>query len=216
MKAHVCWVVFAVAGSLLACNESSDDASAGRAPLDGGIDSGAGEDAHVGDSGACEMQPALPYLPGEVLGDTPIDLLVCVGDLDGHPVFRSANRTGPRLCDPGGTHMTCEPPYCTTPCESDADCSGGQICLCGASAAGVFNGWSHCVSAECESSADCGGYACGYSREKCNIGPETFVCRTANDECDDDEDCGYYHLCQYSAEAGHWKCSSINDCEVSP
>ncbi len=73
--------------------------------------------------------------------------------------------------------------YCEYGCTVDSDCSGGQVCLCGA-AVGA------CVSARCSTDADCeGGLLCADYIENPGCGGTAFACQTPADECSAQSDC---------------------------
>jgi hypothetical protein len=149
---------------------------------------------------------------------TSVELEVCV--VDGSAV--QADRTGPALCSEDSREAPCPTADCVHECFNNADCGSGESCLCAVAArveggetgpyVPVYSWQSQCVVSECESSADCDGFACGFSREKCGSPAPGFYCRTADDACRSDEDCDA-SFCRYFAERGHWACSHLQFCD---
>jgi hypothetical protein len=73
--------------------------------------------------------------------------------------------------------------YCEYGCTVDADCSGGQVCLCG-DAVGA------CVNAQCSTDGECGaGQLCADYIENPGCGGTAFACQTLADECAAQSDC---------------------------
>jgi len=72
---------------------------------------------------------------------------------------------------------------CATTCETDADCTGEQLCLCG-------DGGGRCVTASCQTDADCGpGLHCA-SMNTGGCNPElAFHCQSDDDACISAADC---------------------------
>jgi len=64
-------------------------------------------------------------------------------------------------------------------CKKDGDCHKGELCVCAAS------GPNRCVQGNCRDANDCGGRECaGY-------------CRTEDDTCSSNTECGRGRLCSY-------------------
>lgn len=82
-----------------------------------------------------------------------------------------------------GTYCTC-----VFPCETDADCSDGSICLC----AGVVDGINiaTCVPSDCTTGQDCASHECGVTSYDSGCGDEAFAaCRSSGDACRSDAEC---------------------------
>ncbi len=81
---------------------------------------------------------------------------------------------------------------CDYGCVSDDDCGADQLCQCGADI-------GTCVSAECQSAADCGdGLLCSRWIDYVGIGcgePPQFACQSPDDACGSDADCGDSSSC---------------------
>jgi hypothetical protein len=99
---------------------------------------------------------------------------------------------------------------CTLPtvCEADVDCDAGEACICAGNVgySGVV-GYNQCISAECRSDADCGGYSCAVS----NIDPcgklAGMFCHTAADECARHSDCPRA-ACAFDPGVRAWRCDA--------
>lgn len=93
-------------------------------------------------------------------------------------------------------------------CIADADCPKGSICYCnGAGDANI------CVPAKCRTDADCPepSYCSPSTRFVGSVQDTQFVCRTCDDECVDDRNCGAdqghrEQACLYLPELRHWGC----------
>ncbi len=144
----------------------------------------------------CEV--VLQTVEAETPGDSPSGFEYCAGE-DGRGVF---NRVSSESCGDGGF------------CSSDADCDADEACLC---SAGVETaaGWegltvvSQCVSATCASPDDCGGLACSLTFDVCGSAQGLF-CRTTDDACATDADCGESGFCFYNGS--NWSCEAMADC----
>jgi hypothetical protein len=136
-------------------------------------------DGHAQPKGTPCTEPTHPYEPDGYtldLGST-TPLLACVYGGQGRRVdLEGSGPVCPNLSDP--CNKDGEP--CTHDCITDGDCSPGNVCVChavgvastpGVGIALAGEGPNRCVPAECTSSADCGGWACGMSeglREEVN------------------------------------------------
>ncbi|MEP6872679.1 MAG: hypothetical protein ABI939_12640 [Anaerolineaceae bacterium] len=76
---------------------------------------------------------------------------------------------------------------CAYGCATDADCAGGHICAC----AGVVDGRSRCVPAECSGGAACDSGLCGLSVGKgpCGDISAALACIDSGSACRVDADC---------------------------
>ncbi len=82
---------------------------------------------------------------------------------------------------------------CVAYCATDADCSGGATCVCGAKQ-------GTCMKTSCTSDKDCEGGLCLSTRAApapgaCGLPAPTFACTTDEDTCVVDADCGDKRLC---------------------
>jgi hypothetical protein len=85
-------------------------------------------------------------------------------------------------CGPMPQSLACG---CYYGCRTDADCSGGGVCLCGEL-------YGTCSPATCHTDADCEeGFQCrGFQDPTTNLCDATrFECQTADDTCQDNSDC---------------------------
>lgn len=101
-------------------------------------------------------------------------------------------------------------------CFEDADCGGASVCACRLSEGFGFN---TCFQGNCVVDADCAGGWC--SPSAVHVGPTCmsgispgsvgYFCRTADDECVDDADCGDEGIaaCLFSVDALHWVCQEL-------
>jgi hypothetical protein len=146
------------------------------------------------------------------LNGEPVDVVYCNGGDDGRSRI---DRIGPKLCPDDISDLSCVGGGpCAHECANDDSCGAGKACMCSMATptgAGIYWEPSKCIPSECESSADCNGFACSFSSEKCGE-PRGFYCRTPYDECDDDSNCGG-PKCRWFATKGHWACSDVTACE---
>ncbi|MDP9152130.1 MAG: hypothetical protein M3O36_19570 [Myxococcota bacterium] len=111
----------------------------------------------------------------------------------------------------GTPFLTCLGGRCTPDqCVSDNDCPNGGVCSC----TGSTFGYAHsslgniCLPANCRTDADCGSG--GYCSPSVSGGPfygiQGYYCRTCQDTCTNDSECGGFpcSTCAYNAE--HWAC----------
>ena len=144
---------------------------------------------------------------------------------------------GDKTCIPTGECQVipsygCAYPLFSEDCQSDADCTAAPGGTCKLSIAGkcLYNECQvdsdcgpmarcdcqdvrRCMAAQCFSADDCGGLACDASRAlMCgNINrPVGYYCRSAQDECRDDDDCVGNSLCVYDPAVSHWACHSVS------
>ncbi len=109
------------------------------------------------------------------------------------------------------TFLTCLHGRCALDqCVSDDDCPNGGVCSC----TGSTFGYAHsslgniCLPANCRTDADCGSG--GYCSPSVSGGPfygiQGYYCRTCQDTCTNDSECGGFpcSTCAYNAE--HWAC----------
>ena len=129
-------------------------------------------------------------------------------------------------CEPGWSCLTgsWDVDYacgCVHTCTTDDDCDAGEACLCAAGletggGSFLYSGFHReCMPADCGSAADCGGEACGLSKDICNWGVAGLYCRTSEDECRVDSDCASMPngFCGYSSDLGRWTCQEAALCE---
>lgn len=195
-------MVLMIAGLVVACSGSNSENTSGDA---GGFECLDPWDGHA--------------LGAEAAVAGPVELAVCLQQDGERPV--RVDRTGPELCTPESASTPCPTAGCSHACLTNDDCGGGSACLCAFGidkpAANPIHAWqSVCLLSECESEADCAGYACGFSRERCgpiesSPSPAGFFCRTPNDECQTDADCGDGNSsrCVYRQEVMRWVCSPV-------
>jgi hypothetical protein len=117
---------------------------------------------HRATPGKCEPTPLKEHrYPGESSGAG-----VCHSDseCEGIPNGRCYMRSAPIA-------------QCISTCESDADCSDEELCLCDADV-------NHCVHATCQSDTDCGeGLLCVNAKQPCGADLGIFACQTKADAC---------------------------------
>jgi len=158
-----------------------------------------------------------------------VDLTACLEKDHGSLEPVRVDRTGPELCGPESGLVPLPLEESQLECLARSDCAEGQSCLCSVGVPGFedssfgmyplyfFGSW--CVPSECESSADCGGYACGFSSWRCAAPDDpawpAFYCRTPEDECQTDADCDPpMSVCLRSPGATRWVCStSLSSCD---
>ncbi len=95
-------------------------------------------------------------------------------------------------------------------CESDADCLRTEACV----PAGTTDAnRAMCIPANCSSNEDCGvGGVCGIAQFPDDCGEEyRTACRTPQDTCRSDSDCGDYSYCWPDGDT--WSCR-LDDCDV--
>lgn len=97
---------------------------------------------------------------------------------------------------------------CEYACATDAECSGGEVCVCGPDLGADKH--STCVPSECEDGSECESGSCQLSvyyngcAEKLQM-----MCRTGDDQCADDTDCPEGETCAYDGAALAWTCQGI-------
>lgn len=101
---------------------------------------------------------------------------------------------------------------CVNFCQVDSDCGAGEICVCQTFVPSTDPGgrrdlWtlSACQRTACAGEADCGGHGCGLHVSR-DCGAGGFTCRTADDTCRTDSDCGAGEGCLYDLDAERWTC----------
>jgi hypothetical protein len=123
-------------------------------------------------------------------------------------------------------HLTLIYIGCTQPCQTDAECGSGAICLC----SGVTKNSTRelvsmgaCTQSECTDCAD--GYQCISPTARRHVQP--FRCQSSEDECWGPEDCpeppsgdgcDTFTTCTFD---GHFRCgigsdSDEPDCDFAP
>jgi hypothetical protein len=96
-------------------------------------------------------------------------------------------------------------------CTTNDDCSVGEVCLCSAGRGDSGYNGNACVSADCETDADCNGYECGVT-DGGHCSPFMLRCHTAEDECHGNKDCpSDRHWCEFTGT--RWECVESDDCE---
>lgn len=123
--------------------------------------------------------------------DATIDIPACVGtekhqscktdaDCTQHPHGKCTSGIGQV-----GTYCGC-----TYSCETDDDCGSGKACICKGTGA-LRASHSVCGEASCSTDADCKGSSCGLSAYFNGCYEQvTLACRTKEDTCKSDADCG--------------------------
>jgi len=102
---------------------------------------------------------------------------------------------------------------CQYACEADGDCKAGEACVCATEANEKH---SVCALASCKTDADCGGRFCGVSRHFNGCGNTVrLACRTAQDKCQADGDCGQDgrpggQCAVGMGKDGPWSCQQMN------
>ena len=94
-------------------------------------------------------------------------------------------------------------------CRVDADCKTGGPCECRTLG-------NRCLAGNCRTDADCGaGGSCGQADDAgCGEQTSSYYCRTADDACLEDSDCGKDARCTYLPELAHWGCFTPPLCPV--
>lgn len=137
--------------------------------------------------------------------------LECANNLPTEPVTCGVAPNPQYVCD-GSKREHCAtaglgapvPNTCEVGCAVDADCSAGQLCLCGAQT-GV------CVAAACTVDADCGdGYFCRRVQTELPCGAVVhFQCELPSDTCGASVTCGVTgQRCQPSGLGGPMHCAA--------
>lgn len=106
---------------------------------------------------------------------------------------------------------------CYYGCQRDEDCAPDRLCLCQLQLDGdqLPTGTPHggregfCTAGNCRTDDDCGGLHCALSEAECHYN-EGFFCRTPDDKCQTNLDCGESELCSYEEDLGHWACITAN------
>lgn len=106
---------------------------------------------------------------------------------------------------------------CVPTCVQDADCGGGQACICRVdwnppgkdTRRETFDSLNECMVAQCRTNADCDSGVCALSLGGYTDG---LYCRTAMDTCRGDGDCSY-GSCAYSSGLGYWSCYEPEGCD---
>ena len=133
-------------------------------------------------------------------GDGPVRGTVDCGD--------DADCSSGEVCGPEG--------FCHGPpeCDEDSQCATGRACVCaggytlsGNARFGVV-ARNQCSPAQCRSSADCDGYACGLSISGACRDVGGFYCHTQQDECTLNSDCARGSECGYDTQRSRWRCIS--------
>ncbi len=111
---------------------------------------------------------------------------------------------GVRLCSIGCEENVCS--YDT--CLADDACSG-NACTCRETFPKAGNTPDTCdLVGNCRVDSDCpNGQFCSPSYVP-GCAPPAYYCRTPNDECIADSDCGGFMTCGYDPAKQHWKCSA--------
>lgn len=103
---------------------------------------------------------------------------------------------------------------CTYSCANDSECDEGEICLA-PEAIGEGNTVPTCISAECTNNEDCGPCgecAIGAYDDGCGIN-RTVQCRTQDDACRADADCGEFEACFPFTNPDVWECHG-GSCDI--
>ena len=110
---------------------------------------------------------------------------------------------------------------CLPVCGSDADCGTDEACVCaltpipsGEHGMDVYAARTDvCVTAQCRSDADCESGECGALIGPCGDAVLGFYCRTKDDECRGNYECGNIGWCGPPDGGGKWTCSSLGNCD---
>ncbi len=116
------------------------------------------------------------------------------------------------FCLPPEWDESCADGTClvTTGCRTDEECASDEVCVCASEAQSV----SRCVLAGCRTNDDCESGECGARTHTCRSEVDAFACRTDQDECRNDEDCGDGpDQCDYDTKSALWRCTEYSDCE---
>lgn len=129
----------------------------------------------------------------------------CVDNSDGGACMSNVDCGDPfgQCIQVNGANITCN---CVFGCQTDADCTPGQICVCG----GVLDGFpaTTCLPAKCASDASCAdGALCAFSQVP-SLGDFT-ACQTPEDQCDSADDCPNGQTCLFIPDASRWQCAPL-------
>ncbi|HEY4176322.1 MAG TPA: hypothetical protein VGM90_05805 [Kofleriaceae bacterium] len=97
-------------------------------------------------------------------------------------------------------------------CLADTDCASDEACICDLPDGHSPGTHNICAQSGCRVDADCGADGlCSPDVGGCSNGPVTdYQCRTKNDECGTDADCGESDgtagACAFLPEVEHWGC----------
>ena len=100
-------------------------------------------------------------------------------------------------------------------CTDNSDCPSGNACFCALDVSpegSILQEVNTCLPAECETSADCGGFPCVASRHHCFAGFQGSFCHGSADECQSSNDCEGSSYCRYNLEEARWHCQSFHTC----
>jgi hypothetical protein len=108
---------------------------------------------------------------------------------------------------------------CWSVCGSDADCGADEACLCALERVSSDGRGNHVslsdahqrVAADCRSDADCESGECGALIGPCGHDIFAFYCRTKDDECRSNLECGNIGWCD--STGGKWTCKAVGNCD---
>lgn len=97
---------------------------------------------------------------------------------------------------------------CDYSCARDSDCKAGELCVCGEALGGDHH--SMCVTALCQQDSACASGVCGVSVYHNGCSEERLLaCRTEQDTCKRDADCGEGQACVAHGPDRTWSCQGI-------
>lgn len=209
---------------LLGCGTDSQSVAPDAAvsnPLDAALEGGSGQVLQ-----ACEQpQPLFQTEPDESsfsssITTTPSGMELCVDGsyhrvevvdcIGGWERIPGCTCEGMEV-DDAGTACYDSQCYRVGGCTTNDDCAAGEVCLCSGRQPSVDYNGNACVSADCETDADCNGYECGATDGgHCSV--YMLRCHTAEDECHGNAQCpSDRHWCAFTGT--RWECIEPDICE---
>lgn len=185
--------------------------------------------------GICDGGVELFQIPQDLLSPDSLvssGLTLCMaGILHRHTAVACQFKLEPSICSScdhactdfpaGACHLFDSGCDCAYPCAVDSDCGTDAVCLCASGRELNEQTYpvidvSQCVTSNCNSDEDCGGFLCAASRDICRYRVLGLFCHSESDECLSDLDCidlGQGDRCSYDNGGQRWVCSDYSLCE---
>ncbi len=143
---------------------------------------------------ACPVAPPVDgKLPPRAVGSMPSPQCKkdsdCTAGIEGRCVFTGGGHAADQLvCTYDG-------------CKVDGDCTGGQLCVCGAGGSSR----NFCTPGDCHDGADCASGSCAASMWG-KGGAFGRYCHTSRDTCKENSDCKTGEVCAYLGAGSRFEC----------